>query len=408
MRIATAYTYDAAISSLQKRQTELTDAQVKLTTGKRVSRASDDPTAAAQGERARTTLARTVADTRAMNASKNVMTLSDSALGDATELMQQAREALVAAGNGSYSDAERKGLATKLAQIRSQLLSIANRGDGAGGYLFGGQGSSSPPFSDSLGAVSYAGQGGRTQTAADEPLPLSIDGEAAWLEAPTGNGTFVTGAVTSTGSGWIDAGTVLNPSDITGASYDITFTVSGGVTTYTVTDRGTGAPVSAALTNATYNAGSQIRIPGASGSDALAVAVKGEPANGDQFEIVPSSGSLNVFDMLQRTVNVLNTSGLNNGQVMQAVNSGIRDVDSAAARLQNVRAEVGEVLNRIDSVGGRLDSMKLSAQTDESNAEDLDMTQAISDFQARQTGYQAALQSYAMVQRLSLFQFISG
>ena len=42
----------------------------------------------------------------------------------------------------------------------------------------------------------------------------------------------------------------------------------------------------------------------------------------------------------------------------------------------------------------------------QSNAEDLDMVQAVSRFQNEQTSYQAALQSYAMVQRMSLFDYI--
>jgi len=33
---------------------------------------------------------------------------------------------------------------------------------------------------------------------------------------------------------------------------------------------------------------------------------------------------------------------------------------------------------------------------------------AISDFQNQQTGYDAALKSYASVQRLSLFQYVNG
>ena len=43
-----------------------------------------------------------------------------------------------------------------------------------------------------------------------------------------------------------------------------------------------------------------------------------------------------------------------------------------------------------------------------SAAEDLDMVQAISEFQNQQSGYDAALKTYAMVQRLSLFNYISG
>jgi flagellar hook-associated protein 3 FlgL len=36
------------------------------------------------------------------------------------------------------------------------------------------------------------------------------------------------------------------------------------------------------------------------------------------------------------------------------------------------------------------------------------MVQALSDFQAKQTGYEAALSTYSKVQRMSLFQYLNG
>jgi flagellar hook-associated protein 3 FlgL len=36
------------------------------------------------------------------------------------------------------------------------------------------------------------------------------------------------------------------------------------------------------------------------------------------------------------------------------------------------------------------------------------MVEGISKFQNQQSGYEAALKSYAMVQKLSLFQYING
>ena len=68
------------------------------------------------------------------------MQQTESALGDAGELMQQARELIVSAGNGSYSDAERAQIGQRIRGLRDQLFALANRADGAGGYLFGGQG----------------------------------------------------------------------------------------------------------------------------------------------------------------------------------------------------------------------------------------------------------------------------
>jgi len=90
------------------------------------------------------------------------------------------------------------------------------------------------------------------------------------------------------------------------------------------------------------------------------------------------------------------------------VNQGLRDLDASATRIQTARSDAGETLRRIDRVSDRQDALKLAAQTDRSEAEDLDMVQALSEFQSKQSGYEAALKTYASVQRLSLFQYIGS
>ena len=203
-RISTSNAYAVAVDNLQQRQQDLSEAQQRLTAGKRVLHASDDPTAAARAERARALMQRSDASQRAIDASKTSMTLTEAALGDASGLLQQARELIVAAGNASYTDAERRDVANQLDAIRKQLMSVANRGDGAGGYVFSGQGHGQPPFIDRPGGVQYTGIGGQVQVASDEPLPLTLDGQVTWLSATSGNGVFKTSAVQSTGA-WIDA-----------------------------------------------------------------------------------------------------------------------------------------------------------------------------------------------------------
>ena len=74
--------------------------------------------------------------------------------------------------------------------------------------------------------------------------------------------------------------------------------------------------------------------------------------------------------------------------------------------LQSMRSAVGQALNHADGVAGRLDASKLAAQTVQSDAVDLDMSEAISTFQSQQTGYDAALKTYSIVQRMSLFQYL--
>src|SRR6185369_4633341 len=345
MRLSTANSYDATIATLQRRQQEMSDAQVQLTTGKRVNRASDDPTAAARAERARATQSRADAGKRAADAGQNAMQLTESALGDASDLLQQARESLVAAGNGSYSDADRSTLATKLTELRRQLLSVANRTDGAGTYLFGGQGAATPPFVDTAAGVQYRGVGGQIGVASDETLPITTDGQATWLQAPTGNGVVRTSALVQNGSAWIDAGGVSNPALVTGATYTIDFSVAAGAATYTVLKNG--APMVPPVANQPFTSGTAITV------DGLSATITGAPANGDQFQLAPSTPTQSVFNALDSAIQALSTPGLSKAQVQQGVNGGIRDIDSVMGRMQSVRASVGETLNRIDNVTSR-------------------------------------------------------
>ncbi len=307
MRIATLSTFDTSVAQLQRRQQDLTRAQEQLTSGKRVLRASDDPAAAATAERALAAEARAASRQRALDASRNATQMAEGALGDAGELLQQAREQIVAVGNGSYTDAERTIAAKSLRNLRDDLLAVANRQDGTGRYIFGGQGSNVSPLQDAPGGVVYSATGGQLQASTGEATSLSVDGGAAWLQAP-------------------------------------------------------------------------------------------DPDN--------PGGTISLFDVLDRVVGELETPGRTSAQIAQTVSSGIGDLDKVADNLSSWRAETGQALNRIDAIGSRLAQTKLDAQTERSGAEDLDMLAAISDFQNRQTGYDAALKTYSIVQRMSLFDYV--
>jgi flagellar hook-associated protein 3 FlgL len=413
LRLSTSQSFDSGLERLQQRQRELSQAQEQLTSGKRVQRASDDPAAAARAERAMASAARLDADQRALEASRSTMTLTESALGDAGELLQQVHETLVAAGNGSYSDDERATLAQRLQSLRQQLLSAANRGDGAGGFIFGAQGSSAPPFIDAPGGVVFRGTTGELKTALDETLQQSVDGSQAWLAAGSGNGLFETRNVmadpTLAGS-WIDAGRVTDPAaffaatsppvvaDPDNLAYQITFgTNAAGQTTFTVDKDG--APT--ALTDVPFTSGQEVEL------DGMSFRLTGAPTPADWFEIRLSSPSQSVFDTIDRAIAELNTPMRSTAAVSQGVQRALTELDGSMNALQGLRARVGEQLNRADGIEGRIREQKVTAQAERSNAEDLDMVEAISLFQNRQTGYQAALQAYASVQRLSLFQYLN-
>ncbi len=397
MHIATANAYNVSLEQLMTRQQNLANAQEQLTSGKRVNRASDDPAAAARAERALAAEARSTANQRAVDASENAMTLSESALGDAGELLQQIREKLVQAGNTGLADADRKSIAGEISEMRKQLFAIANRTDGAGTYLFGGQSADQPPFIDTAGGVQFTGQAGAQQAASGEPLPLTVDGDAAWMRAMSGNGVFATRAVTSTGGARIDTGSVTNPQLLTGDTYTVQFSVSGSSTTYTVLQNG--SATTPPQNNVAFSPGQAIKV------DGMSATITGSPANGDVFEMAPST-PLSVFDAVDQAITDLNTSNRSGTQNAQAASTNLAAIDSVMGQLQSARSQVGATLNRSDGVTDRLSALKLASQTERSNAESLDMTQAISDFGNQQTGYDAALKTYSLVQKLSLFNYL--
>lgn len=396
MRIATANTYDNALEQLYKRQSDLSNQQERVSTGQRVIRPSDDPAAAAQAERVMTRLTRIDVDQRSLESQRAALATAESALGDASGLVQGARDLAISALNGAYSARDRTTVANQIANLRDQLFALANQTDSNGVSLFGGLGSSGAPFADTTPGVTFqatAGQRAATATA----LPGAMDGQAIWMDVPTGNGIFkVSLGAANTGSAWTDAGSVVTPSAQTGNNYSVTFSVVGTVTTYDVVDTTTAATVATAQP---YVDGAPILF------DGLSVTVRGAPANGDTLDVAPSAQT-NIFKVLDDAIaSIGNAQG--NNKLTQAVTLSLVEIDASLERLQSARSQAGDWLNRADSITDTQSAKTLSLEAERSRAVDLDMAKGISDFNKFQTGYQAALQSYAQIQKLTLFNFIT-
>ena len=407
MRLGSANTYDRALQNLYSRQTELSNQQEKLTSGKNVNRPSDAPTGAAQAERALTRLARISSDNRSLEVQRSAITLAESTLGDATSLVQKLRELVITAGNAGYSASDRKSVAQEMSGLRDQLFALANARDANGTPLFGALGSASAPFTDSSGGVSFNGVAGQ-RASTETSIPGTMDGQAVWMNVASGNGSFALSTGTgNTGNLWTNTGQVLTPASLTGHNYTITFSVVGAATTYSVQDT-TNIPATTVLPapavppspNPTYTPGQAITF------DGLSLVANGAPANGDTVQVVPST-TTNLFKVMDDAITAIGDPNLTSSQRAQAVGLALTQVDTGMNQLQAARSQAGEWMNRADNIQDAQEGRTLQLSADKSRAEELDMVKGISDFTRFQTGYQTALQSYAQVQKLSLFNFIS-
>jgi len=406
--MSSANAYEKSLQILYARQSELAGQQEKLTSGKNINRPSDDPSSAAQAERAQTRLSRIASDRQALEVQRGALTLAESALGDSAGLLQRFRELAITAGNGGYNAADRLTIAKEMGSLREQLLSLANAEDGNGLPLFGGLGSASAPFVESASGVSFNGLAGQ-QASTENSVPGTMDGQAIWMNVASGNGSFAlsTGA-SNTGSLWSNTGQVLTPASLTGHNYTITFSVVGTATTYSVQDTTNATTVLPApaippappATNPSYTPGQAITF------DGLSLVANGVPANGDTVQVVPST-TTNLFKVMDDAITAIGDTNLTSSQLAQALGLALTQVDNGMNRLQAARSQAGEWLNRADNIQHVQEGRALHFEADKSRAQDLDLVKGISDFTRLQTGYQAALQSYAQVQKLSLFNYIN-
>lgn len=421
-RLGFSNAYDNVVRNLSARQSKLATLQENLTSGKRVLKASDDPTAAAQAERSLMRLSRIAADQRALEAQKNTISVAESTLGDITDALQRFRELSVNAGSATLTSSERKTIAVELTGLREQILSYANRKDNNGMPLFAALGSAQNPFSGPA-AISmstgpdYAFQGLPGAPASSETaIPGALDGESAFMLQTRRDGAYNV-AVTNTPAGYITPDrtlqtgsvTVTDNSLLTGLGYtlqvtsvDTTTTPGTTVVNYNLTDS-LGNPV--ATTPASYPSANNpgtftvSDIPGMT----LAVTASGKPPQvGDTITLRTSPSIFSVMDDAIRDIG----GAVNGNAAAQAVGQALNNLDIGLGRIHSVRGIAGDLLNRADRISSNQELRNVQLEADRSRAQDLDMIKGVSDFQNQQTGYQAALQSYAQVQKLSLFNFL--
>lgn len=406
-RLGTANMYDNALRNLGARQTGLSNLQENLTSGKRVVRASDDPVSAAQAERALNRLSRIQTEQRALEVQRNAIAQGESALGDAVALVQNFRELVVSAGSATLTPTDRATIANQLQSLRDQLVEVANRKDTNGMPLLGALGSALAPFLGPLSGTPdyrFAGLPGQA-SGTGVSLPGMLDGDAAFMFHPQRDGVYH--ASVSAGQLTTSAVKPADPGLVTGDNYTIAFSAVGpgatpGTTTatYTITNTTTGT-VSAPVVVPDFPSDKPATIAVA-GIPGLAFEIKGTPANGDILSLQPSPS---MFSTLDSAISGIRGAA-NSNAAIQAVGQALGNVDIGLERLHNMRGYAGELLNRADRITGDQEKRSVQLESDRSRAEDLDMIQAISDFQNQQVGYEAALKSYAQVQRLSLFNFI--
>ena len=181
MRVSTNMIYDQGVRALQTQSAALLYTGQQIATGRKILTPADDPVASAR--------ALDVTQSRSVNKqfitnqgyAEDALKLVEGQLDGAGEIIQYARERVLAAGNPALSDVDRKSIATDLRAQFDAMLAVANTRDANGDYLFAGYKSDKPAFdgnSATLTAAYDGDQGIRTmQVSSSRFMPVSFGGE---------------------------------------------------------------------------------------------------------------------------------------------------------------------------------------------------------------------------------------
>ena len=434
IRVSSNMIFDQGVFNMQNRTATLLKTQDQVATGRRILTPADDPIGSARSLELEQSKAISEQYQRNTDSATAALGLSENALSSITKLLRDVKTQAVNAGNGALSQTELKSIGNDLRARYNELLGLANSTDGNGQFLYSGFQGSTRPFTETApGVVAYLGdQGTRlTQITPARQVPVSDDGSDLFQKIKNGNGTFATAAAAAnTGTGIISPGGVIDIAGWNGATnprdFSINFHVDNSVnppvTTYDIVNNITGdslltgAAAAAGPYLRTYTDGATIPLRRQTPPDTnptnfdfgVQFAVKGQPASGDTFSLDASS-NVDVFTTLHTLITSVENaqdSAAGNTRLANQLNTAMSDVDRALDNTLRVHASVGNRLAEVDSAKASSQDLVLQYKKTLSDTRDLDYAKAISDLTQQQLTLQAAQQSFARVQGLSLFNFI--
>lgn len=400
MRISTNQYRQLSLNALLDQQSRLSKVQQQIASGRRILIPADDPTGTARSLILASSIGALQSYSQSADQVEPRVQLEDSSLTQVQNVLQRLRELAVQANNATQTAADRQQIGAEVREDFRQLVQLANATDGSGGYLFSGLQSRTQPFLQIANKVAYQGDQGQhlVQLGPQQQLATTHSGYEVFMKIRTGDGQFAAAAASANmGGGVISPVTVTDPNALTDSSYTLSFdTNASGDLTYILAKDG--APATAQV----FNPGEPIRF------DGLSVSIEGMPAKGDQFTIQPS-GFQSLFDTVNRFATALESAqdGATGEAAYQNVgNQTLQNLDQALDHILTMRAQVGGRLNALDNGQGANDAAVLNFQTTQSGIDDLDYASAVTELYQHLIGLQAAQQSYAKVQGLSLFNYL--
>jgi flagellar hook-associated protein 3 FlgL len=189
MRVTQSMLANNMLRNLSNSYERLGKYQEQLTTGKKITRPSDDPVVAMKGIAYREDLARVKQYQRNIGEVHNWIDSADDALDKVGLALQRVQELVVQASTDTATSEDRKKIADEIDQIQKQIVDVANTKVG-GKYIFNGADTINPLFVGYPGETGFAVNGNQSDVLIEVfdgiTLDVNIDGKSLFGDQTTG------------------------------------------------------------------------------------------------------------------------------------------------------------------------------------------------------------------------------
>lgn len=401
MRISTTFAVQQNIDRISSIGAQVAATQEQLTTGRRINAPSDDPLGAASIVRLEEEINTRATYLDNLDTLDSRLSIEDSVLSQATEILQRVRELTVQSGDGSISQTDREFIAIEIRVRLDELQSLTNTRAPSGEFLFGGLAGQQQPFDD---ALQFVGDGGVREIEVDlgQRVAVGDSARALFVDVPATQPSFVVrteGADLSASPGLVvdqEAFAEIFPDDLV-VRFDEPSAESQGRPTYTIVRRSDQRPIEG-FEDIPFSGVADIEVAG------LSVRIEGSVQAGDQV-ILETSQTQNTLLTLERLASGLERiDATTQPESFDAlIANSLNNLDNALSTVSEVRAGVGARLNVVDSTRDLHQELTLRAQASVSAIRDVDFAQAVSQLATESFLLEAAQQTFIRVSQLSLF-----
>jgi flagellar hook-associated protein 3 FlgL len=182
MRVSTLQAYRQATDSMMRTLSDLFKLNDKVASGLRINKPSDDPTGMARALDYKVELSAGEQYLKNIREAESAIGFTENTLSSVSSALARTTELAIQGANGTIDDTSRSAIAAETAQLRDQLLSLANSRLG-NRYVFSGFRTDTASFDATF---AYRGDAGSVNAmiAKDTLLSQNVSGQTAFGYAP--------------------------------------------------------------------------------------------------------------------------------------------------------------------------------------------------------------------------------